>query len=203
MSIEEKDFARLTELLTMKKTVPLDLTRGGLPEEIGDEIEESIQLNFMNKFEYFGNLSSAYMMNVLAELDEKAELEFWKNRFKVVKDDNGNPALEVSFIPAEPFEFDTDDNSEFFAHVDAIWNNTRLSEIMDYDTYLAEMTEGSYEWIYECFGEGGECYGVMVEVVPDGFEPGGIMNYDNVFELPITFEYDGIHYEMRVATWSD
>jgi len=203
MSVEEKDYAKLTELLTMKKTVPLDLTRGALPDEIEDEIEKSIEINFLNKFEYFGNLSSYYMMNVLADMDENAELDFWKNRLKIVKDDNGKPALEISFIPAEPIDSDKDDNSEFIAHVDAIWENTRLNEMMDYDTYLAEITAGSAEWISECFGEGGECYGVMVEVVPDGFEPGGIMNYDNVFELPITFEYDGIHYEMRVATWSD
>lgn len=197
MNIDEKDYAKVIELLTMKKIVPLDLARGALPDELEDDVDESILLNFENNFEYFGNLSSYYMLNVLADLDENAELDFWKNRFKVVKDDNGEPVLEVSYIPAQPIY-----NSEFIAHADAIWRNTRLSEIMNYDTYISEMADGSADWISECFGEGGEAYGVLVEIIEEGVQPGGILNYDPVLELPIRFEYDGISYEMRVASWS-
>jgi hypothetical protein len=188
--ITEADYPKLTELLTLTHTVTLDCERGPYTEDEldDDEGDAYIYLSFGGNEDFYGNVESYY----LRKLGEKALAK----RFRTFVQPDGEIGLEISFLPGEPFG-----GSGFDEHAKALWDATRISELMGYDEYIRDLKEGA-DWVNELLGEGGEMYALLIEVTKPGREP-SIEDYDEFFSKPLWIQRKGQKYNVHIRYWQD
>ena len=195
----EADYPKLTELLTMKHTLTLDCERASSSESVDeDEIDEEegfVYLNFAGNEEFYGNVTSSYLDSLYDYSDEKLRQKVLGKRFRTFVQDDGEIGLEISFLPGPPF-----DGSGFDQHAKAIWDNTRLHEVMTFDEFLQDVSDGA-EWVYRCFGKGGEMYAVTVEVTKPGRSP--LVEIDDLLPKPLWIQRKGAKYNVHIGCWED
>lgn len=196
MAFTEKDYPKLTELLTLKHTVTLDCDRGGYTE---DELEDGetgfIYFSFGDQDDSYGNVESDYL-DSLHGYDEALQQKILSKRFRTFVQDDGEIALEISYLPGAPI---SGVHSQGF--IEAIWAATRLREIMSYEEFIRDI-DGSARWIDSCFGAGGEVYGVIVEVTKPGRTP-TIEDFDVILPKPLWIQRKGQKYNVHVRYWQD
>lgn len=194
----EADYPRLTELLTLKHTVTLDCERD-LSSEVDDdgdldEEEGFVYLHFAGNEDYYGNVSSSYLNSLFDYSDEKLKQKVLGKRFRTFVQEDGEIGLEISFLPGFPFP------SIFDTHSKAIWDNTRLHEVMTFEEFLHDLTGGA-EWVHACFGQGGEMYAVTVEVTKPGRSP--FIEIDELLPKPLWIQRKGVKYNVHIGYWED
>jgi len=187
MTITEADYPKITELLTVKKTITLDCEPDYSEEEMEDG-ENLTYLNFADNEEFYGNMESRYLV---AHEDPKA----FQKRFKTFVQPDGEIGLEISFLPGPPLD-------QVEGHAKAIWDNTRLHEIMTYEEYLKDIEE-EVEWTWDCFGDGGEMYALMIEVTKPGRPGLSEEFFDPILEKPLWIQRKGQKYNVHVRFWQD
>jgi len=189
MAITEADYPKLTELLTLTHTVTLDCERGPYSQDELDTDGSYTFLNFGGNEDFYGNMESYY----LGELGEKALAK----RFRTFVQPDGEIGLEISFLPGEPF-----DGSDFDEHAKALWDATRLSELMGYDEYIRDLKEGA-DWVGDLFGNSGEMYALLIEVTKPGQKSAAADNFDALLEDPLWIQRKGQKYNVHIHYWED
>ena len=195
MAITEADYPKLTELLTLTHTVTLDCERGGYTEEELDSDEFLITLTVGDCEDSHGNLESNYL-DSLHGYEEDRQQEVFSKRFRTFVQPDGEIGLEISYLPGEPVS--GVHSREFF---EAIWETTRLREAMGFDDFLKDIDAGA-PWINDCFGSGGEFYGLLVEVTKPG-RTSSIDDYDEFFPKPLWIQRQGQKYNVHIRYWQD
>lgn len=191
MTITEADYPKLTELLTLTHTVTLDCERGGYSqEELDDDGGPYIYLNFGGNEDFYGNATSDY----LEGLGDKALAK----RFRTFVQPDGEIGLEISFLPGEPLDIGEEED-----HVRALWDATRLHELMSYEDYIQDLEDGA-PWTAECFGNGGEMYALLVEVTKPGRKASLEKNFDSpLLEKPLWIQRKGEKHNVHIHYWQD
>lgn len=197
MAITEVDYPKLTELLTLKHIITLDCERGGYTEEELENETDSIYLNYGGNEDFYGNIESSYLEG-LHGWDPELQQKALSSRFRTFVQENGEIGLEISYIPGEPI-----DNENFEEHAKALWDETRLHEIMDYDSYIQDLREGA-DWIGDCFGTGGEMYGLLIEVTKPGRNSSlEKIGYDPILPKPLWIQRKGQKFNVHIHCWQD
>lgn len=176
----------------MTHTITLDCERGKFSEEDLENEEGSVYLNYGENTDYYGNLESYYLRN----LDQKVLAK----RFRTFVQDDGEIGLEMKFVPGSPFE--GHDGKLDSSHLKALWDNTRLHEIMSYEEYVEDMEDGR-GWVSDCLGMNGEMYAPVIEVVKAGRTPGVEDVLDPVLEKPLWIQRKGAKYNVYIHYWQD
>ena len=197
MPITEADYPKLTELLTLTHTVTLDCERGPYTEDEldDDEGDAYIYLSFGGNEDFYGNVESNYL-DSLHGYEEDRQQEVLSKRFRTFVQPDGEIGLEISFLPGEPFG-----GSGFDDHAKALWDATRISELMGYDEYIRDLKEGA-DWVNRLLGGGGEMYALLVEVTKPG-KTSSIDGYDEFFPEPLWIQRKGKKYNVHIRYWQD
>lgn len=174
----------------MKQTVTLECEHEPYVDEEG-----SVYLRFAGNDEYYGNVESSYLHS-LHWFDDKLRQKIIGKRFRTFVQEDGEIGLEISFLPGLPFgEFNAGS-----AHLKAIWDNTRLHEVMTYEEYISELSNDA-AWVERCFGVGGDMYAVVVEVTKPGRSPEN--EVDDLLPKPLWIQRKGAKYNVHIGVWED
>lgn len=182
MKITEQDYSKITELITMKRNFTLDVERVVTEDDLEDSSLYA-DLTFGGNPNYYGNIESEY---IYGATDDK----WTRSRFKIFTQPDGETAVEISFLPGMPYLCSDE-------HTKAVWDNTRLDEIMGYDEYRKDIEEEA-DWVEACFGHGGDLFELLFEVtkpdVPSVFED----EADRFLHEPLEFQHKGNQYNLNV-----
>lgn len=198
MAISESDYPRLTELLTIKHTITLNCDAPPLTEySIEDEDSDSfIYLTYGGNPDFFGSITSQHLSSAYDYFDKKAREKVLAKRFRTFVQPDGEIGLAISYIPGEPFGSDAE-------HAKALWDATRISEIMSYEEYISDLKNGA-AWVGECLGDGGECYALIVDVTAPGRTPiAKELGFDDMLLEPLWIQRRGRKYNVHIDLWQD
>lgn len=145
-------------------------------------------------WEYYGNVTSSHVETMPHDEQQK-----WiKKRFRTFVQDTGEIGLEISFLPGPPMDIDYDEKE----HLKTIYDNTRLSELITLEEFVEDF-ESNDPWIYECFGDKGETYGLIIDAVAPKFKNIAAQNYEPLLEKPLWIQYKGKKFQVHIHEWSD
>lgn len=191
MAITEQDYPKITELLTLTKTVTLNCDRAPFTEEELESRKSFVYLNYGGSSDFYGCLESGYTYGAYSA----KPYAFLESRFRVFEQDNGEIGLEIKFLPGKPALNDE-------RHIRALWNSTRLHEIMFYEEYVKNIKEDA-DWVDECFGDGGKDYALIVDVTK-AHKPSLIKkHFDPLLKKPLRIKYKGNKQDIHIGYWEN